>query len=161
MRSKRKAPAFADAERSRTRTTTRTRTIGEAEDGNQDPRWRVPSASKRSINRVNIATTRVWLFLLASSASPIVFVVVVVLVLDLFAFRSRLEEQPSLRGEDRLPFPYVVSTRTTLSVPQSRYNRARIGAPFGHVTNHALYSGGRNHLALFVLSTSMARASST
>jgi hypothetical protein len=66
------------AKRPRTRTTTRTRTIGEAEDGNQDPRWRVPSASKRSINRVNIATTRVWLFLLASSASPIVLVLVVV-----------------------------------------------------------------------------------
>jgi hypothetical protein len=30
--------AFADAMRSRTRTTTRTITIGEAEDGNQDPR---------------------------------------------------------------------------------------------------------------------------
>src|SRR5258708_27481708 len=65
------------AKRPRTRTTTRTRTIGEAEDGDQDPRWRVPSASKRSINRVNIATTRVWLFLLASSASPIVLVLVV------------------------------------------------------------------------------------
>ena len=103
LRSKWKAPAFADAERSRTRTTTRTRTIGEAEDGNQDPRWRVPSASKRSINRVNIATTRVWLFLLASSASPIVLVLRRRSRPRPLCIRSRLEKQPSLRARTVYP----------------------------------------------------------
>src|ERR1700730_2445841 len=97
--------------RPRTRTTTRTRTIGEAEGGNQDPRWRVPAASKRSINRVNIATTRVWFFLLASSASPIVLVLVVVLVLDLFAFARALKNSQAFGARTVYPSLMVVKHR--------------------------------------------------
>jgi hypothetical protein len=60
----------------------------------------------KAINRVNIATTRVRLFLLASSASPIVLVLVVVLVLDLFAappmkVKTQISLEPCANSQGR------------------------------------------------------------